>query len=162
MDPQSINKAFQHCFPELASPYAVYPMARDKWSNPRETIDGKPGFIQAIKPDGRKPDYVWGRSRFGSGYYHLATIDSYKILAYRVSQHAPYVCCCTKAGSDVDLWDTTRRVLQARALSRYPNDGIARAEGVAAAQSQAQAYYGMQQDAQLVAGGVQGAFNLTL
>lgn len=139
-DIKAVNASLQHCFPELASSYAVYPLALPKWTDPRDNVGGQKAFLPSSEKAGLKPDYVYGSGRLGKGYYHLTTKDSYRILTNRCNTLAPTVCCFTGSGSEADIWDTTRRILQARLGSSKPDDGVAHREGVLNGQNIASIY----------------------
>lgn len=84
-----INAEMARVAPVLSSPYAHYPLHREKWLQPFSTTeDGTPAFIPTanfplslmtlVSP--LRPDYVWGYGPLGKGYYHLLTKEAYRNL----------------------------------------------------------------------------------
>jgi hypothetical protein len=64
-----------------------------EWTDPFEsTVDGIPGFIKRKRKSTKRgvnanpmmSDYVFGRGPCGTGYYHVTTKESYKIMSKRI------------------------------------------------------------------------------
>mmetsp|Transcript_12363 Transcript_12363/g.23166 ORF Transcript_12363/g.23166 Transcript_12363/m.23166 type:complete len:172 (+) Transcript_12363:125-640(+) len=83
-----INDELSRVAPVLSSPFARYPLHRERWLKPFETLsDGRPAFIPTsnfphslMNLDTDIPDYVWGYGSLGKGYFHLLTKEAYKNL----------------------------------------------------------------------------------
>jgi hypothetical protein len=144
------NEQMRRACPELASPYAKYPMAREAWLSPDGTgPNSAPAFIPGANV-GLKPDYVYGPGPKNTGYYHLLTRESYAIVYARASNEAPVGCCCFGGGPEVDAWDTTKRITYNRSHASRPDDQLAAQEAIKIAQQKAKNVYNATQNQQLV------------
>ena len=154
-----INQKMVKFVPELASPYAKYPMARDRWLEPTEkTPSGRECYLQEPNA-GMKEDYVLGRGPLGEGYYSLLCRIAYENLYSRLTHEVPVGCCnCSKeARRRYDEWDDVKRIVFARSKASIPNDGKAAKDAVSHAKSTAQVWHNNLQNEQLVLGGIQFA-----
>jgi len=117
-----VNKQLAMICPELASEYAQYPLARDRWLKFEETIDGQLVFIAADNDEGVKDNYVYCKVGMkGKGYYHLLTKVSYVNLYSRVGNSPPGGCC----GGDREemaAWETTKMYVYNRSRAPRPDD----------------------------------------
>ena len=147
------NDQMKMVCPELASPFAEYPMDREAWLMTDGTgPEGRPAYLQG--PDeGLKEHYVYGQPRnkqLPPGYYHLLTRESYSILYKRVASEAPVGCCCFGDTKLVDAYDTTKRICWNRNVASRPNDALAAQEAIQIAQQIANKTYNWTQNEQLV------------
>jgi hypothetical protein len=145
--------------PELASEYAKYPMKHARWFDPKEKDPkGKPCFIQSDTDVGPKPDYVFGRGKFGHGYYHIMTLEAYQNLYARMTHEFPGGCCycfISAARKEVDNYDDVKRIVYNRSVATKPDDGVAAQDAMNKAKDTAQAWHNGLQNEQLVVGAIQ-------
>ena len=155
---EEMNAKMAALCPELGSEYAKYPMKGKKWLSPAAKVSGdERAFIAAATETGPKPDYVYGNGEAGTGYYHMYTRPAYKILYARLTkERPPMACCCSPAAArkTYEDWDDVKTICYNRSLATIPDDVQARKDAISAAQGVAQAHYQVQQDIQLVYGGV--------
>jgi len=146
--------------PELASQYAKYPLQGKQWMNPSaKSPKGDPLFISAPKGSALKMDYAHGAGRKGWGYYHMSTVDSYKILYARLTMEMPGGCCCAvtpSAMKEVSEWDDVKTICYNRSVASIPDDVQAKKDAISIAQGVAQAHYHEGQNFQLAVGMVGG------
>jgi len=146
--------------PELASDYARYPLKRDRWLEPKEKgPKDEPCFISSSVDAGPKPDYVFGRGKYGHGYYSLLTQYSYQNLYARLTHEAPGGCCaCSKAArQEYDAYDDVKRIVYNRSVASRPDDVVASKDALRKAQGVAQVWHNGLQNEQLAIGAVQFA-----
>lgn len=147
------NEQMKLACPELASPFAAYPMDREAWlSTEGSGPNGQPAFVGGPFA-GPKEHYVYGQPRSKekvSGYYHLLTREAYSILFKRVSSEAPVACCCFGDAKLADAYDTTKTICWNRNVSSRPNDALAAKEALAIAKKIANNTYNWTQNEQLV------------
>lgn len=140
---KDINAKMVEVAPELASPYARYPMKRERWSGLTENDpDGKPMFYPFDGTD-MKPDYVRGRGPSGEGFYHLLNPYAYKNLHVRLHNQAPNQCCaCTKASRQYyEDFCNVQRIVYNRSVASKPDDGLGAKEALSIAQGTADSIY---------------------
>jgi hypothetical protein len=150
MSPDEKNAQMRSVFPELASPYAEYPMTREAWLSPDGTGPKSAPAFTAGANVGPKPDYVYGPGPKTTGYYHILTRESYKNLYARTSNEAPVGCCCFGNTPEVEAWDTTKRITYNRSLASKPNDQLAAQEAIEIARQKAKNVYNATQNEQLL------------
>jgi len=107
-------------------------------------------------PPALKLDYVHGPGRFGWGYYHLLTNDSYVALNQRLmSQASPIQCCCISPSSShkipgAEFYDEVKTIVYNRSVASIPDDILAYQEAIVGAQVTAQGAYHFDQNMQII------------
>ena len=159
-----INTIMAKHVPELASPYAKYPMKHEKWYGANHKgKKGEPCFLSSSQNAGVKMDYVWGKGPLGPGYYSLLTKAAYVNLYSRVNSEAPGECCCVfsaEARTKIDEWEEIKRIMHARYVAPQPDDAAGLKRALQDAKVTAHAHYQYNQNEQLVIGGVNTLANL--
>ena len=156
-----VNAKMAKVAPELASPYATYPLSaqsgRSLWVNPTggTTSNGEPCYIKGEEPQSQsiKEHYVYGPGSLGIGYYHLLTRDAYGALYARLHQSLPVTCCCfssKEARETLDDHDTVMRICYNRSVASIPDDVQAARDAEAIARGTAKRVYNFTQNEQLV------------
>lgn len=133
---KDMNAKMKEVAPELASPYARYPMKRARWLGLTENDpDGKPMFCPVDGTD-TKPDYVRGKGPNGEGFYHLLNPHAYKNLHVRLHNQAPAQCCvCTKAcRQHYDDFHNVQQIVYNRSVASKPDDGLGAKEALSISQ----------------------------
>ncbi|KAL7535936.1 hypothetical protein ACHAXR_006823 [Thalassiosira sp. AJA248-18] len=165
-----VNAQMASVAPELASPYAKYPLSASggrMWVNPNggKTSKGEPCFIpgdgKPTKHTMLRENYVYGAGTMGFGWYHLCSRDPYNILYHRLQSTAPVPCCaCSKeARKGLCDHDDVSRICYNRSVASIPDDEQATKDAIAIARGTAKAVYNFTQNEQLVINAVQtGAF----
>lgn len=149
------SKMVKYC-PELASEWAKYPLAYKAWLSPNGTgPKGVPCWIPAPKGTEMKLDYVHGAGPRGWGYYHLLCRQSYTILYARLTNEMP-CCCCASGNKSLSEWEDVKNVVYNRSVASKPDDAQAHKDAIAIAKGTAQAHYHVDQNFQLVVGGLPG------
>ena len=163
-----INAVMANVAPELASPFAKYPLSaqsgRSLWVNPTggKTSNGEPCYIKGSESQIRqiKEHYVYGSGSLGIGYYHLLTRDSYSALYARLHNSLPVACCCfssKEVRKEADDHDTVMRICYNRSVASIPDDLQAARDAEAIARGTAKKAYNFTQNEQLVIMAVQAA-----
>jgi hypothetical protein len=153
MDAASINAKMAKFVPELVSAYALYPMKRVRWLDPKEIGPrGEPCFIATSTNAGVKPNYVYGRGPYGTGYYSLMTRVPYVNIYSRLQNQPPVRCCALskEARNEMDEFDDVRRIVYNRSVSTRPDDVVAAGDAIAKARGDAQEGFRLGQLSQLV------------
>ena len=154
-----VNEKMGRVAPELASPFAKYPLSaksgRNMWVNPNggTTSKGEPCFIQGQgKTQPMKQHYVYGAGSMGFGWYHLLTRDSYRALYNRLHSTAPVPCCAfsKEARKALHDHDDITRICYNRSVASIPDDLQGAKDAEAIARGTAKAVYNMTQNEQLV------------
>lgn len=146
----AMNAMMVKFIPELASEYARYPMQHDRWYDGKET--GPKGERCWLKGPNTcmKMDYIFGRGRYGEGYYSLLTKASYIHLYARMTNEPPGGCCACSAAArkELDEFDDVKRLIHARSVASVPDDQVARSDAIKQAQGVASMWYnGMENEA---------------
>jgi hypothetical protein len=160
-----LNSKMVRFLPELASVYAQYPLAYDRWRNPTERgPNGEPCFIASSQDNGIHEHYTYSkRAPNGPGYYHLLTKMAYISLYGRITQIPPSTCCCSFSAETrqaMDSWDDVRRLMYNRSVAPTPNDSAGQQAAISNARDTAQAWHNGLQNEQLVMGAVGTGFAL--
>jgi len=159
----ALNAKMARVMPELESEYARYPLdIGSRWLDPKEKGKrGEPCFVKG--PDvGLKLGYVFGRGKFGFGYYSLLTRYSYQNLYARLQNEMPACAgCCSiflsqASRKELDEWDDVKRIVYARSVASVPNDAVAQSDALKQAQGTAQMWYNAGQNEQLAVNIVSG------
>jgi hypothetical protein len=157
----TMNAKFVKYVPELASEYAKYPMSYPRWLDPKEKDNkGRPCFMESQVDAGLKMDYVYGRGKFGRGYYHMMTREAYTSIHPRMRSEAPGgSCSCFSASArkEVDAHDDVKRIMYNRSVASIPNDVVAASDAIEGARQTAKQWHNGLQNEQLMVGFVQHA-----
>ena len=151
-----INRKFVNVVPELASPYATYPLAKSHWVDFGGTASsGEPCFIANAEEYAiKKPDYVHGNGPLGRGYYHFLTRQAYVILYARLSNSRPSGGCCCFVNEDVKVarseHDEVESIMYNRSIASKPDDVQAVQDAIKVAEGIADDYFHYTQTEQLV------------
>jgi hypothetical protein len=122
---EATNRKMVKVAAELASPYAHFPMRRQRWLGHSESTDnGAPIFVPGEKGM-VKPDYVYCKQGpVGAGYYHFLCKIAHVNLYNRVSSEAPGGRCCgdKEARQNYADYEQVKAILYNRSRSSKPDD----------------------------------------
>lgn len=160
-----INQSMIKFFPELASPYAKYPMKHERWYDPTEKgPKGEPCYLPQGDV-GVKADYAYCKrvpEGMNAGYFSLMSHVAYVNLYERLDLVRPDSGCCGLMGDReaADQWDDVKRVLWGRQLAAIPDDEVAGKAAIDRAKGAAQSVYTFTQNEALVVGAATTAIHL--
>lgn len=124
---KDFNTAMAKIAPELESPYATWPMDRERWLHPSEKgTYGEPCFIKVSADEGFKKNYVFGPGVLGRGYYSLLCKDSYRALHARL-QNTRRVFSKSSSKKEYDM---VQRIVYLRGWGKVPNDGACKEDAI--------------------------------